>query len=1765
MDIDDTNTSSKRKVSREIVEKSIKKEIYDEYESSDSDIPLRTLINFEIIDKNSKAMVALDQISKCSNLLMRGTVLEPLPQKWRDCMVSLLTTTPAETRLSVQEYANVITLCNAPLLDWDSLREGDIVDGYCPQTFRWYEAKIVKVGENNDKVKIHFKGWNSKYDEWVERNSARLTPPGVSQQLINYVDHNAARSIPWYIADDSNLLAKASEILNEPIPIRQQQRVIIDGLEDMCVDYTFPNPSLWVCVSSGVWYRLAGALCPSGVMGSPTDSYRPYFLPAWEMFVTAGHVAMAAFDSVNPAELTTSPTLQQIIEEVSLRSANLINEVIILQHSGFLVEQLEEVQLHNSQHVEDETERTIGESLFFQQLKKEGASFIQGGGRDALVRGDYKGPAAKRRLAIAQGDATVRPRPPPGTTEMVVNIDEGGGEGGEGDEDGDGRRKKRRKSGMIEYPVEDLELFGAPHYAPEAPLPEPQGPEIFPSLHESCRGAAQERLVYMYTSLTLFPADCSDSILVKSGIPNIETLSHWIESPEQYHAELRKLFCPLVAQVLFDRLHWQPAASETSETLGGAFHRALLLTSAPLLQLLGRTATLSDLLCALLVGNAWEVIVGELYASSSVHERLAQCNTDQALIYAREVFERLCATVDCSPFLQLSDELTEHYLDGYTPIALSVVQERLLSGWYLPVEEMDLIAEVDDDSNGCKSLSSVDMEDVVACVAPLHPPTRLLCPSYCGGTFQLGEVVHAYSLVLRKWLEAVVVDLYRCDSQFIYRIRYVGWGMNGEEEVRADEGRLLPECSKAVLERTKRIPPDEFVDRTPNLLALCPQLIEVNNTDEDDHSASEDDGENSDEDRAAISAQQALSAEGTGIVGFLRDLAAVFHGTTSSHPYHNTAEAALAFLSTDPVVETMLTHHTASSSSRSSTCAPLDEKLRHLGPGRHFSSPDLLRGWLLASSESSAEADMSDLTAVLTGGVEEVLAKRSTMLSALWAGAHSLAGLPLAWRVYALHLLVVDYLDSPTVTTRFEAMITTTGDDRESLGGALVGNGAAAAPRRRRRGGNDDDDVVRPRGQLVEPLGCDRYGARYFLCASPSLTGQSLERSLLCERIPSQSPVGIGYGWWHYHNAEDVRSLIEWLDMRGNREMALLHSLCRVAGLLDSADQRGSTEETSAALDTSTANAAMEDDAGRGNVARRKARKQPKDLYKELRALFDETMGGIGDALARALLRCSAPSPLSLEQPTAAQAPVIPSSIHSSLSPWGSSSANSTIDCLRAGKYILLRMQLKRDEPLGVGVQSGGPAEGCPGVAHLFVTSFRSPTCLAALGGLRLGDRLIHAHGVAISNAGHLKTALAKAAAEMKSTLPFYHFDLLICRLGEEEGGAEANASFAHLLRRDATAAGVYRSASSNGTSSRDKESQGEVLNAMICLQTTAGAMGEVVAAITRLVDTCAHAFAVCPDSVAAIHRRFNVLLNSFTLLYSQQSAMAAAVDDFHRPLLRHAVAIAGQLEHALRMHHTVLHVNWPLGGRVPWVADCKQLLTSSCGLLTTASVSHLLARLYCGIDWDAVRRYSTAVIILSDDLSSSPASVVPPPAAATFSSTAATTSLNRRTRSPSPTPSAATTPPPTSSAASIQLTPRQWLERLASSLGFGSHLLRPGGRVLYFNDGHAHALAHHHRSHLSLVTSSGVLPAFIDNHILPRTYSTLHSTYTPSRLPDDPANSGDQMLSQRCGVLWGDTLRPSSQGAVWLCTVQTIRYFPRAPIPFAQVSMNDYIHYFTV
>ncbi len=374
----------------ETLELDVDKTVFDEFDpNDDSGLPLRTLINFTLSKKDDPSqLLTLDDIeSNRGNVTLRGTLVEPLPLKWRETMVALLSTTSTDessTSNSADIDVNFGDISNSESnktpgetkLDWETLRVNDLVDGYCFQTYKWYEAKIVQYDDAKKQYKVHFQGWNSKFDEWIDKYSERLVPHKASLLLLKEAEKQAGFMLPWYQADD--LQSRAASKIGKIILNRKQLDIVIEDVDDWCMDLTYANPTLWIISSLGIWYRVAGALCPGGHSnGNPSDPYKPFFQPTLEKYLASAHVAMAILD-VFPSMPTAN--FQVITEEISSRTKGLMNELYILEHYKFVAEQLSSLQLPEGWS----SKISIVKSVFMSQLMKEGDAFHSCGGMIAL-------------------------------------------------------------------------------------------------------------------------------------------------------------------------------------------------------------------------------------------------------------------------------------------------------------------------------------------------------------------------------------------------------------------------------------------------------------------------------------------------------------------------------------------------------------------------------------------------------------------------------------------------------------------------------------------------------------------------------------------------------------------------------------------------------------------------------------------------------------------------------------------------------------------------------------------------------------------------------------------------------------------------------------------------------------------------------------------------------------------------------------------------------------------------------------------------------------------------------------------------------------------------------------------------------------------------------------------------------------------------------------------------------------------------------------
>eukprot|EP01034_Spumella_vulgaris_P032318 gene32318-39905_t len=247
--------------------------------------------------------------------------------------------------------------------------------------------------------------WAAKHDEWLDFLSDRLAPLGGSSAVMAAAAATANESEAWF--DHARLQQKAIKLYNAAHgdassalktpskgtkggrtassggaklkPFHQKQNVFIAQIEDWCVDFTYANPTLWLISTSGVWYRIAGALCPNGYHGSPHDDYRPVFSDVAEKYFVTSHIVMAVLD-IFP--LNYAAHYPVIVAEAAQRSGNKVNEITVLKHYAFIIEQL----LSLERPVDWNPKISFKKSVFVSQLRKEGLAYHASGGINGLVR-----------------------------------------------------------------------------------------------------------------------------------------------------------------------------------------------------------------------------------------------------------------------------------------------------------------------------------------------------------------------------------------------------------------------------------------------------------------------------------------------------------------------------------------------------------------------------------------------------------------------------------------------------------------------------------------------------------------------------------------------------------------------------------------------------------------------------------------------------------------------------------------------------------------------------------------------------------------------------------------------------------------------------------------------------------------------------------------------------------------------------------------------------------------------------------------------------------------------------------------------------------------------------------------------------------------------------------------------------------------------------------------------------------------------------------
>ncbi|CAN0477703.1 unnamed protein product, partial [Ascophyllum nodosum] len=125
--------------------------------------------------------------------------------------------------------------------------------------------------------KVHFNGWKSRFDEWVDWESFRLAPCGSRSSAKR---DGVEATVP---------VKKGSATRCIVVSARRTERVRISKVLDWCIDVSDPqSPILWI-ISSNAWYKVAGSGWWDFVQ--PDPHYAPLFEPSRTAFVVTSLVA----------------------------------------------------------------------------------------------------------------------------------------------------------------------------------------------------------------------------------------------------------------------------------------------------------------------------------------------------------------------------------------------------------------------------------------------------------------------------------------------------------------------------------------------------------------------------------------------------------------------------------------------------------------------------------------------------------------------------------------------------------------------------------------------------------------------------------------------------------------------------------------------------------------------------------------------------------------------------------------------------------------------------------------------------------------------------------------------------------------------------------------------------------------------------------------------------------------------------------------------------------------------------------------------------------------------------------------------------------------------------------------------------------------------------------------------------------------------------------------------------------------------------------
>lgn len=807
-------------------EAKINGKVFNEVDPNDeSEAVLRTLIDFELVDEKGN-LLSLDEIGDGKNTARCiGKIIEPLDDSWRHAMFTYAASSENKESVEsmvddcVQLYkkgkteasfgagvppapgaAPIVKAPGGPLanekkttlsymwpakgvptavppFDRSSIKTGDSLDGYCIKTFKWYSAKVIKMRtekSGSKSVLIHFQGWQSRYDEWIDQMSDRLVAEGTSSILMREQAQHLKDMVPWF--ESEKLVAKVNEIAGTHRE-RKTVDVVIDCIEDWAIDLTYINPTLWLVSHSGIWYRVAGPLCPGGIYGQPTERYAPLFKPTARKFVVCSHVAMVLIDFFPfMPKITTDIVCSEVNDRTRTCSPEgRIRESDVLSNHVFVIEQISSLS-----HPPEWTDKKLPQfenSAFIHQLKKSGPSYV----------------AAAKKLALAYQSSGQSFNNPPRPSMGGMDGSLGDGEYGADEDYLDpalaAMRKKRKSSGSgpkdpesdalrlliggaeskasgNKYPMEDKEFWemerkrqmekdpSLTSWSPPGP-PMPEGGDV----------TRQMPYAPAVTGVLLSAWSTFLNFRYLLNLPHIslEEFEAMLQSNTVVHPLLKEVHVAMLAKVLADRGR-QPLKIlvDTEKELDDQYNNVYLnalcalefehimpkrhvvpgMTLEDSSRMMPSDEKLRDFLRT---GDCWievlRVLIAEFQRSvlREYHDPLGEC-----LFLINTLMQHSDAAHFCLAVDPVRDNVPDYHFIVKEPMDLSTIQHRLHSGWYdykVPESMEECTAII----SGDKSVSS-------------KPAPKILTP---GADIQLkeGDIRDVFCTAVGRWCVATVLSV----------------------------------------------------------------------------------------------------------------------------------------------------------------------------------------------------------------------------------------------------------------------------------------------------------------------------------------------------------------------------------------------------------------------------------------------------------------------------------------------------------------------------------------------------------------------------------------------------------------------------------------------------------------------------------------------------------------------------------------------------------------------------------------------------------------------------------------------------------------------------------------------------------------------------------------------------------------------------------------------------------------------------------------------